>query len=212
MSGPVTSPFGYRWGRLHAGIDIAVPVGTPIHAAASGTVALAGWVDGYGNYTCIDHGGGLATCYAHQSSLAVSVGEHVTQGQVIGYSGNTGHSTGPISISKSGSTAPPSILSAICRRSAGEAEGLREQEDVQARNHRRDDDGSRDRRAAVDQDAHQSRRLVKMTSGISAKGIPNDRTTWLMTRVPVMLCVNAITTNAGAIVTARRTNSGSAAG
>ncbi len=95
VSGPVTSPFGYRWGRLHAGIDIAVPVGTPIHAAASGTVALAGWVDGYGNYTCIDHGGGLATCYAHQSSLAVSVGTHVTQGQVIGYSGNTGHSTGP---------------------------------------------------------------------------------------------------------------------
>jgi murein DD-endopeptidase MepM/ murein hydrolase activator NlpD len=95
VSGPVTSPFGYRWGRLHAGIDIAVPVGTPIHAAASGTVVLAGWVDGYGNYTCIDHGGGLATCYAHQSSLAVSVGTHVTQGQVIGYSGNTGHSTGP---------------------------------------------------------------------------------------------------------------------
>jgi murein DD-endopeptidase MepM/ murein hydrolase activator NlpD len=95
VSGPVTSPFGYRWGRLHAGIDIAVPVGTPIHAAASGTVALAGWVDGYGNYTCIDHGGGLATCYAHQSSLAVSIGTHVTQGQVIGYSGNTGHSTGP---------------------------------------------------------------------------------------------------------------------
>ena len=95
VSGPVTSPFGYRWGRLHAGIDIAVPVGTPIHAAASGTVALAGWVDGYGNYTCVDHGGGLATCYAHQSSLAVSVGTHVTQGQVIGYSGNTGHSTGP---------------------------------------------------------------------------------------------------------------------
>ena len=95
VSGPVTSPFGYRWGRLHAGIDIAVPIGTPIHAAASGTVALAGWVDGYGNYTCIDHGGGLATCYAHQSSLAVSVGTHVTQGQVIGYSGNTGHSTGP---------------------------------------------------------------------------------------------------------------------
>jgi murein DD-endopeptidase MepM/ murein hydrolase activator NlpD len=95
VSGPVTSPFGYRWGRLHAGIDIAVPVGTPIHAAASGTVVLAGWVDGYGNYTCIDHGGGLATCYAHQSSLAASVGAHVTQGQVIGYSGNTGHSTGP---------------------------------------------------------------------------------------------------------------------
>ena len=95
VNGPVTSPFGYRWGRLHAGIDIGVPYGTPIHAAASGTVVLAGWVGGYGNYTCIDHGGGLATCYAHQSSFAVSTGEHVTQGQVIGYVGSTGHSFGP---------------------------------------------------------------------------------------------------------------------
>src|ERR671928_46261 len=77
VNGPVTSPFGYRWGRLHAGIDIGVPNGTPIHAAASGSVALAGWVDGYGNYTCVDHGGGLATCYAHQSSIAVGVGQHV---------------------------------------------------------------------------------------------------------------------------------------
>jgi murein DD-endopeptidase MepM/ murein hydrolase activator NlpD len=95
VNGPVTSPFGYRWGRLHAGIDIGVPNGTPIHAAASGTVALAGWVGGYGNYTCIDHGGGLATCYAHQSSILVSVGQHVTQGQVIGYTGCTGHCFGP---------------------------------------------------------------------------------------------------------------------
>jgi murein DD-endopeptidase MepM/ murein hydrolase activator NlpD len=94
VNGPVTSPFGYRWGRLHAGIDIGVPYGTPIHAAASGTVVLAAWTGGYGNYTCIDHGGGLATCYAHQSSYAVSTGAHVTQGQVIGYVGSTGHSFG----------------------------------------------------------------------------------------------------------------------
>jgi murein DD-endopeptidase MepM/ murein hydrolase activator NlpD len=94
VSGPVTSPFGYRWGSLHAGIDIGVPYGTPIHAAASGTVVLAGWNGGYGNYTCIDHGGGLATCYAHQSSFAVSTGAQVSQGQVIGYVGNTGHSFG----------------------------------------------------------------------------------------------------------------------
>jgi murein DD-endopeptidase MepM/ murein hydrolase activator NlpD len=94
VSGPVTSPFGYRWGRLHAGIDIGVPYGTPIHAAASGTVVLAGWTGGYGNYTCIDHGGGLATCYGHQSSYAVSSGAQVSQGQVIGYVGNTGHSFG----------------------------------------------------------------------------------------------------------------------
>jgi murein DD-endopeptidase MepM/ murein hydrolase activator NlpD len=94
VNGPVTSPFGYRWGRLHAGIDIGVPYGTPIHAAAAGTVVLAAWTGGYGNYTCIDHGGGLATCYAHQSSYAVSSGAQVSQGQVIGYVGNTGHSFG----------------------------------------------------------------------------------------------------------------------
>jgi murein DD-endopeptidase MepM/ murein hydrolase activator NlpD len=94
VNGPVTSPFGYRWGRLHAGIDIGVPEGTPIHAAAAGTVVLASWTGGYGNYTCIDHGGGMATCYAHQSAYAVSVGAQVSQGQVIGYVGNTGHSFG----------------------------------------------------------------------------------------------------------------------
>ena len=95
VNGPVVSPFGMRWGRLHAGIDIAVPSGTPIHAAAAGTVVIAGWVGGYGNYTCIDHGGGLATCYAHQQSFAVGVGAHVAQGQVIGYSDCTGHCFGP---------------------------------------------------------------------------------------------------------------------
>jgi murein DD-endopeptidase MepM/ murein hydrolase activator NlpD len=95
VSGPVVSPFGYRWGRLHAGIDIAVPYGTPIHAAAAGTVVLAGWVGGYGNYTCVDHGGGMATCYAHQSSYAVSQGAAVSQGQLIGYVGCTGHCFGP---------------------------------------------------------------------------------------------------------------------
>jgi murein DD-endopeptidase MepM/ murein hydrolase activator NlpD len=95
VSGPVVSPFGMRWGRLHAGIDIAVPNGTPIHAAASGTVAIAGWEGGYGNYTCINHGGGLATCYAHQSTISVSVGQQVSQGQVIGYTGCTGHCLGP---------------------------------------------------------------------------------------------------------------------
>ena len=95
VNGPVTSPFGWRWGRLHAGIDIGVPSGTPIHASASGTVVIAGWVSGYGNYTCIDHGGGLATCYGHQSSFATSVGARVSQGQVIGYTGCTGHCFGP---------------------------------------------------------------------------------------------------------------------
>jgi murein DD-endopeptidase MepM/ murein hydrolase activator NlpD len=95
VSGPVTSGFGYRWGALHAGVDIAVPVGTAIRAADSGRVAIAGWVGGYGNYTCIQHAGALSTCYGHQSSIGVSVGQSVSQGQVIGASGNTGHSTGP---------------------------------------------------------------------------------------------------------------------
>jgi peptidoglycan DL-endopeptidase CwlO len=79
---------------LHAGIDIAVPAGTPIRAAASGTVVLAAYTDGYGNYTCIDHGGGISTCYAHQSSYAVSSGQSVGQGQVIGSVGCTGHCFG----------------------------------------------------------------------------------------------------------------------
>jgi murein DD-endopeptidase MepM/ murein hydrolase activator NlpD len=94
-NGPISSPFGYRWGRLHAGIDIPLPVGTPLRAAASGKVIIAGWVSGYGNYTCIQHGGALSTCYGHQSRLGTSVGASVSQGQVMGYSGNTGHSTGP---------------------------------------------------------------------------------------------------------------------
>ena len=95
VSGPVTSPFGWRWGRMHEGIDIGVSYGTPIHAAASGTVIYCGWESGYGNLTVLDHGGNLATAYGHQSSIAVSCGQHVGQGDVIGYVGSTGHSTGP---------------------------------------------------------------------------------------------------------------------
>jgi murein DD-endopeptidase MepM/ murein hydrolase activator NlpD len=89
VNGPVVSPFGMRWGRLHAGIDIAVPAGTPIRAAKSGTIVLAAPTSGYGNYTCIDHGGGQSTCYAHQSSYAITSGS-VSQGEVIGYVGCTG--------------------------------------------------------------------------------------------------------------------------
>jgi murein DD-endopeptidase MepM/ murein hydrolase activator NlpD len=94
VNGPVVSPFGMRWGRLHAGIDIAVPSGTPIRAADSGRVVLMGWVGGYGNYTCVQHTGSLSTCYAHQSSFATSNGASVGQGQVIGYVGCTGHCFG----------------------------------------------------------------------------------------------------------------------
>src|SRR3954454_3025832 len=95
VNGPIVSPFGMRWGRLHAGVDIAVPSGTPVHAAKAGKVLIAGSVSGYGNYTCIGHGGGLSTCYGHQSSIGVSVGQSVSQGQVIGSSGCTGHCFGP---------------------------------------------------------------------------------------------------------------------
>jgi murein DD-endopeptidase MepM/ murein hydrolase activator NlpD len=94
VNGPIVSPFGMRWGRLHAGVDIAVPAGTPIRAAKSGRVILMGWTGGYGNYTCIGHGGGLSTCYAHQSSYATSNGASVSQGQVIGSVGCTGHCFG----------------------------------------------------------------------------------------------------------------------
>jgi murein DD-endopeptidase MepM/ murein hydrolase activator NlpD len=90
VNGPVTSGFGMRWGRMHEGIDIAVPSGTPIRAAAGGTVAIAAPTGGYGNYTCVNHSAGLSTCYAHQSSYAVGVGESVSQGEVIGSVGCTG--------------------------------------------------------------------------------------------------------------------------
>jgi murein DD-endopeptidase MepM/ murein hydrolase activator NlpD len=95
VNGPVTSGFGVRWGRMHTGIDIAVPAGTPVRASAAGVVVYAGWMSGYGNLVAIDHGGGLATAYAHNSSLLVTVGQHVSQGDVISLAGSTGHSTGP---------------------------------------------------------------------------------------------------------------------
>jgi murein DD-endopeptidase MepM/ murein hydrolase activator NlpD len=94
VGGPVVSPFGWRWGRMHEGIDIAAGYGTPIAAAAAGTVIYAGWMGGYGNLIIVDHGGGVATAYAHQSSFAVGGGA-VAQGQTLGYVGCTGHCYGP---------------------------------------------------------------------------------------------------------------------
>lgn len=93
-SGVLTSPYGWRWGMMHQGIDIGAPSGTPIYAAAGGTVFYSGWMGGYGNLILIDHGDGRVTAYAHQSSLAVSGGP-VGRGQLIGYVGSTGDSTGP---------------------------------------------------------------------------------------------------------------------
>jgi peptidoglycan DL-endopeptidase CwlO len=95
VQGPITSPFGPRWGGFHPGIDIGVPEGTPIHAAAAGTVIYCGWESGYGNLVVIDHHNSLATAYAHQSRIEVSCNQNVEQGQVIGLSGCTGFCTGP---------------------------------------------------------------------------------------------------------------------
>lgn len=101
VSGPITSPFGWRthpiFGnqRFHSGLDIGADYGVPIHAAKAGTVSHAGWIGGYGNTVMIEHGDGIVTLYGHNQSLNVSVGQQVSQGQVIAYCGSTGNSTGP---------------------------------------------------------------------------------------------------------------------
>lgn len=94
VSGTLTSPFGPRWGRMHEGLDIAGASGTPIRASAAGTVIVAGWSGGYGNLVVVDHGGGISTAYAHNSSIAVSVGQAVSQGTTLAGMGTTGNSTG----------------------------------------------------------------------------------------------------------------------
>ena len=93
VSGPVTSGFGMRWGRMHEGIDIGVPTGTAIHAVAAGTVIFAGVMGGYGNLVIVDHGGGLSTAYAHMSAIWISGGS-VSQGASLGAVGCTGHCFG----------------------------------------------------------------------------------------------------------------------
>jgi murein DD-endopeptidase MepM/ murein hydrolase activator NlpD len=97
INAPLSSPFGPRWGRLHAGIDLSAAEGTPIRAADGGKVVLmqgTGASGGYGNYTCVQHTATMSTCYAHQSRFGTSTGANVSQGQVIGYVGNTGNSFG----------------------------------------------------------------------------------------------------------------------
>lgn len=91
----VTSCFGQRWGRLHAGVDLAAPNGTPVHAAGAGVVVAAGAEAGYGNAVLIDHGNGFLTHYGHLSGSTVQIGQHVAAGEQIGNEGSTGHSTGP---------------------------------------------------------------------------------------------------------------------
>ena len=97
----MTSTFGWRvhpiFGdrRLHAGIDMGAPIGTPVRAADGGTVLIAGGARGYGTLLVIGHGDGLSTAYAHMSTISVSVGERVGRGQKVGEVGNEGNSTGP---------------------------------------------------------------------------------------------------------------------
>lgn len=90
----VSSEYGARWGTTHTGIDLAAPAGTHIYSWRSGTVTFAGWSGGYGNFIIVDHGDGFVTRYAHCSKIAVTKGQTVSQGQVIGYVGTTGNSTG----------------------------------------------------------------------------------------------------------------------
>jgi murein DD-endopeptidase MepM/ murein hydrolase activator NlpD len=101
VSGNITSWFGLRrhpilgYVRLHAGIDFAAPMGSPVYAVSDGVVTYAGWHGGHGNYVRLEHGGGIDTGYGHMSRIAVAPGSHVSRGQVIGYVGSTGLSTGP---------------------------------------------------------------------------------------------------------------------
>ena len=93
--GRISSRFGQRWGRLHAGLDIANVVGTPVHASKAGTVSYAGWRGGYGKCVMIDHGNGVQTLYGHNSKIQVTVGQKVSAGETIALMGSTGNSTGP---------------------------------------------------------------------------------------------------------------------
>jgi murein DD-endopeptidase MepM/ murein hydrolase activator NlpD len=101
VTGTITSPFGWRSNpfggspEFHQGLDIAAPTGTTVTAAAGGTVIMAQWYGGYGNYILIDHGGGYSTGYGHLSAIYVSTGQSVQRGQAIGAVGSTGQSTGP---------------------------------------------------------------------------------------------------------------------
>jgi murein DD-endopeptidase MepM/ murein hydrolase activator NlpD len=95
-AGLLTSGYGWRWGRMHQGIDIAADIGTPIHAAADGVIEFAGWNSGgYGNMVEIRHSDGSMTRYAHMNAIHVQVGQQVDQGEQLGEMGSTGYSTGP---------------------------------------------------------------------------------------------------------------------
>lgn len=91
----VTSGYGMRWGQMHEGVDVPASTGTPIRAAAAGVVDKAGWAAGAGNRVNVKHNATFTTKYFHMSRVAVRAGQSVAQGQVIGYVGSTGRSSGP---------------------------------------------------------------------------------------------------------------------
>jgi murein DD-endopeptidase MepM/ murein hydrolase activator NlpD len=98
VGGGIASAFGYRlspWPEFHSGVDLEADFGTPVHAAADGVVATAGWESGFGNIVDVDHGNGFHTWYAHLSRFAVAAGRHVRRGEVIAFVGMTGDATGP---------------------------------------------------------------------------------------------------------------------
>lgn len=95
VHGIVTSPFGSRWGRLHAGVDIANSIGTPIYPASGGFIIRSGWFGGYGYSVDIRHFNGYLTRYGHMSKLEAPIGKFVSRNDKIGLMGSTGHSTGP---------------------------------------------------------------------------------------------------------------------
>jgi murein DD-endopeptidase MepM/ murein hydrolase activator NlpD len=94
-TGRVTSPFGHRWGQVHAGLDLAAGIGAPVRAATAGTVVSAATEGGYGKVVRLQHAERTVTVYAHLSEISVTVGQQVPAGHVVGLEGNTGHSTGP---------------------------------------------------------------------------------------------------------------------
>jgi murein DD-endopeptidase MepM/ murein hydrolase activator NlpD len=124
VSGRMTSSYGMRrhpilgYRRMHSGVDYAARYGTPIYAVSDGTISYAGRHGGHGKYVRIDHGGGTATGYAHMSRIAVSSGSRVSAGQVIGYVGSTGLSTGPhlhFEVYRGGRTVNPQSVQFISR-------------------------------------------------------------------------------------------------
>ncbi|WP_370521613.1 peptidoglycan DD-metalloendopeptidase family protein [Novosphingobium sp. ERN07] len=125
VNGRITSNFGARrhpilgYVRMHAGVDFGAPWGAPIYAATDGRVSIAGWHGGHGNYVRLDHGGGIGTGYGHMSRIAVSAGMSVRRGQVIGYVGSTGLSTGPhlhYEMYRNGQTVNPLSMTSITQR------------------------------------------------------------------------------------------------